>query len=324
MRLLILGGTVFLGRALTDAAIARGHTVTHLHRGRSAGTDGRVETLFDDTITAIEEHPKGARVAFERAAPREVDLVVGADGLHSGVRELAFGPEARFERFLGYRVAAAELPGYRPRDELVYLSHGIPGAQISRFTLRGNSTLALFVFATDAPRGPLPESDAERRAELRRVFAGAGWETRSILDALEEVDDIYFDRVSQIHMPAWSRGRVALVGDAAAAVSLLAGEGTGLGMTAAYVLAEELSSPLAEPAAALAAYERRLRPFLEKKQAGAAKFASSFAPKTRFGLWFRNFATHAMAIPGVPELFLGRGLKDDFELPEAKGITTSA
>ena len=86
------------------------------------------------------------RVSFDHAAPREVDLVIGADGLHSRVRQLAFGPEARFEVSLGYHVAAFEVEGYRPRDELVYVSHGVPGRQISRFSMRDDKTLFLFIF----------------------------------------------------------------------------------------------------------------------------------------------------------------------------------
>ena len=86
------------------------------------------------------------RVSFDRAPPREADLVVGADGLHSRVRRLVFGPEEGAEVPLGYHVAAFEVEGYRPRDELVYVSHGAPGRQISRFSMRDDKTLFLFVF----------------------------------------------------------------------------------------------------------------------------------------------------------------------------------
>ena len=86
------------------------------------------------------------RVSFDHAPPREADLVIGADGLHSRVRQLVFGPDAGVEVSLGYHVAAFEVEGYRPRDELVYLSHGVPGRQISRFSMRDDKTLFLFVF----------------------------------------------------------------------------------------------------------------------------------------------------------------------------------
>ena len=92
--------------------------------------DGTVETIFGDSVARIEEAGTCVRVGFDHAAPREADLVIGADGLHSRVRQLVFGPDAGVEVSLGYHVAAFEVEGYRPRDELVYLGHGVPGRQI--------------------------------------------------------------------------------------------------------------------------------------------------------------------------------------------------
>jgi 2-polyprenyl-6-methoxyphenol hydroxylase-like FAD-dependent oxidoreductase len=100
---------------------------------------GKVETMFAESIEAIDEDVDSTRVHFRRAAPRDVDLVIGADGLHSGVRRIAFGPQSAFEVPLGYHVAAFEAMGYRPRDELVYVSHAVPGRQISRLSMRRKS-----------------------------------------------------------------------------------------------------------------------------------------------------------------------------------------
>ena len=108
--------------------------------------DAKVETIFGDSVAGIEDVGGAVRVSFDRAPPREADLVVGADGLHSRVRRLVFGPEEGAEVPLGYHVAAFEVEGYRPRDELVYVSHGAPGRQISRFSMRDDKTLFLFVF----------------------------------------------------------------------------------------------------------------------------------------------------------------------------------
>jgi 2-polyprenyl-6-methoxyphenol hydroxylase-like FAD-dependent oxidoreductase len=116
-------------------------------------------------------------------------------------------------------------------------------------------------------------------------------------------------------MDRWSRGRVALVGDAAACVSLMAGEGTGLGMTEAYVLAGELHASPRDPGAAFARYHERLRALLVRKQASAARFASSFAPRTAFGIAFRDVATRLMRIPFIAERLIGADVRDDFELP---------
>jgi len=272
--------------------------------------EGKVETIFGDSVAAIEEYNHGVHVAFDHAQPRDADLVIGADGLHSRVRQLAFGPESDFKVSLDYHVAAFEAEGYRPRDELIYLSHGLPGRQISRFSMRDDKTMFLFVFRDEYMRGDDPQSI------LRNAFADAGWEWPGIEKELESAKDIYFDTVSQIRMDRWTKGRIALVGDAAACVSLMAGEGTGLAIAEAYVLAGELHACADDFATAFARYEQRLMPFVKRKQESAARFASSFAPRTSVGITFRNAVTKLMGVPFIAEFFVGRGLHDDIELPD--------
>ncbi len=294
---------------------------TSLPRSELAATiyhaiDGKVETVFGDSIARIEEGTNSVRVSFEHGAPREVDLVIGADGLHSRVRELAFGPEASFQVSLGYHVAAFEVDGYQPRDELVYVSHGVPGRQISRFSLRDDKTLFLFIFRDEYLTTESLSSEQERKSVLAEVFADVGWESPRILAAMEGADNVYFDRVSQIRMARWTKGRAALIGDAAACVSLLAGEGTGLAMAEAYVLAGELRDCGGDPTAAFARYEASMMPFLQRKQQSAARFASSFAPKSASGITFRNLVTRLFQIPSLADYFVGRNLRDDIELPD--------
>jgi 2-polyprenyl-6-methoxyphenol hydroxylase-like FAD-dependent oxidoreductase len=273
-----------------------------------------VETVFGDSIAAIEEHARGVRVTLDSGRSEQADLVVGADGLHSRVRQLAFG--AVEETDLGYRVAVFEAAGYRPRDALAYVVHAAPSRQIGRFAMRGDRTLFLLVFRAALMDGVEPDDDAGVRAMLRRVFGSMRWEAPAILAAMDAAGEIYYDRVSQIRMEAWHRGRVALVGDAGMAVSLLAGEGAGLAMTEAYVLAGELAQCGGAHEAAFAAYAARLRPFVAAKQRSATKFAASFVPRTAFGIWLRNQATRLMALPGVATLLLGRAVRDDFALPD--------
>jgi 2-polyprenyl-6-methoxyphenol hydroxylase-like FAD-dependent oxidoreductase len=122
--------------------------------------------------------------------------------------------------------------------------------------------------------------------------------------------------VSQIRIPRWSEGRVALLGDAAACVSFLAGEGTGLAMTGAYVLAGELARAGGDHRVAFARYESRLRPFLEGKQRSAKYFLGFFAARTRLGLWLRDQAMRAMNWGPLFRNIAGRGLRDDFDLPD--------
>jgi 2-polyprenyl-6-methoxyphenol hydroxylase-like FAD-dependent oxidoreductase len=277
---------------------------------------GEVETLFGDSVAGIEEQGGRVRVRFDHAAPRDVDLVVGADGLHSHVRGLVFGPQDALETSLGYHVAAFEVEGYRPRNELVYLSHGTPGRQVSRFSMRDNRTLFLFVFGDGYLTRGEPSNDPERKAALRSVFADVGWECPRILEAMEDVSDLYFDRVSQIRMDRWTKGRTALLGDAAACVSLLAGEGTGLAMAEAYVLAGELNRCAGDYIAAFTRYQALMMPFLRRKQQSAAKFASGFAPRTAFGIRFRNLVSRLLRIRFVADFLIGRDLRDDIMLPD--------
>lgn len=278
--------------------------------------EGKVETIFGDSISGIDESERKVRVAFDHAASRDLDLVIGSDGLHSRVRSLVFGKEEQFEKSLGYYVAAFEIDGYRPRDELVYVSHGLPGRQISRFSMRGDKTLFLFVFRDEYLRRDMPHDLAGRKASLRSIFSGAGWECPQILSAMDKIDDIYFDSVSQIKMDRWAKGRIVLAGDAAACVSLLAGEGTGLAMAEAYVLAGELNRCGGDYTGAFERYQSLMMPFLKRKQESAAKFASSFAPATAWGITFRNLVTKLMNIPWVANYFIGRDMSDRIDLPE--------
>lgn len=275
---------------------------------------GGSEVMFDDEIVGLEDREDGVRVQFKRGHACEFDLVVGADGLHSRVRKLAFGPQQQFEKDLGYAVAAFEVSGYRPRDDDVYVMHGRPGRMLGRFTLRENRTLFLFVFATG--EDVLPETVDARKELLLALYANDKWECPRILDELNGTQELYFDRVSQIRMPSWSRGRVVLVGDAAFCVSLLAGQGTALAMTSAYVLAGELAKAGGRHEMAFRQYEASLRAYINSKQQGAKRFGGALAPKTKWGLWFRNQVMNAFTIPGLARLAVGREITDKLILAD--------
>ena len=192
---------------------------------------------------------------------------------------------------------------------------------MGRLSLRNDRTLFLFVFADERGRlTDLTKTDAQKTA-LRSEFGGLGWECSQILAALESCPELYFDRVSQIRMETWSKGRVGLVGDAAFCPSLLAGQGSALAMAAAYVLAGELGATANSPEQALKCYEKRLHSFLLSKQEAAKKFAGSFTPKTRWGLLLRNQVTKAFALPYLPKLLMGSSLLDRIDLPDYSETT---
>ena len=276
---------------------------------------GETEVLFGDEIVGLEERPDYVQAQFRHAGARPFDLVIGADGLHSDVRKLAFGPQQQFEKDLGYVVAAFETRGYRPRDEDVYVIYSEPRQMVARFALHDDRTLFLFVFTDEQLSATMPDLEAQK-AMLRRRFGGRGWECAQILERLDRAPDLYFDPVAQIKMASWSRGRVALVGDAAFCVSLMAGQGSALAMTAAYVLAGELARAGGKHDEAFRRYEALLRPFIESKQKGAERFSAAFAPRTRFGLFLRNQVVRACAIPGIAKFALSRDITDTLELPD--------
>jgi 2-polyprenyl-6-methoxyphenol hydroxylase-like FAD-dependent oxidoreductase len=230
------------------------------------------------------------------------------------VRRIAFG-DGGLERYLGIKVAAFEVAGYHPRDEDVYLMYTRVGRQLNRFSLRGDRTLFLFMFADPNPGLPEPGDAAAQKAILRARFGADGWESRRILEALESAEHVYFDRVSQIRMDRWWRGRVTLLGDAAWCVSLLGGQGSALAMTGAYVLAGELKNAGGEPELALARYQDRLGGMMAAKQRAATGMAGFFVPRSRLRLFLRNQATRLLSVPFLANRLIAGDLLDRFDLP---------
>ena len=275
--------------------------------------EGRVETLFGERITSLQQRPATVEVRFERAGLRSFDLVVGADGVHSRVRDLSFGEMGRFEKYLGMQFAAFELPGYKLRDDNVYVIYNQVGQQSDRFSLRGDRTLFLFIWAHPSPVGPA--DIAGQKALLRQRFAHAGWECPQILAELDLAESFYFDRVSQIRMDRWSSERVVLVGDAAFAPSFLAGQGSALAMLGAYILAGELKRAHAEPGQAFARYEQRLAELMARKQRSAVRLVDNFAPRSKLSVFLKNHLSSALGLPFVAELLFRPILKDEIALP---------
>ncbi|TWG07866.1 FAD-dependent monooxygenase [Saccharopolyspora dendranthemae] len=263
-----------------------------------------VEFVFHDSIDVLDEHPEGVRVTFRSGAQRDFDLVVGADGMHSRTRELTFGPELPFHRYLGFCFAGFTMPN------TFGLSHEIimwnaPGRGAALYGVQDGDVVHGFLNFV----GPQPPMELLRDPEAQRelvadAFAGDGWEVPSMVKAMREADDLFFDTVSQIHLPAWSRGRVALVGDAAYAPSFLTGQGSSLALVGAYLLADALASTT-DHAEAFAAYEANLREFVELNQALVGEGDAALFPTTEEALEKRNSGLRGITEPppatGHPE-----------------------
>lgn len=274
------------------------------------------ETIFGDSIVSVTEKKDAVVVSFNSRTTREFDLVIGADGLHSAVRKIVFGSDSVNEVSLGYYVAAFSLDGYRPRNEDDYVAYCLPGKQMARFALRDDRTVFYLIFSCDHDIHLNHLKVEDKIAIVRHYFEDIGWESDSILEQIHLAEDIYIDKVSQIRMKRWTKGRVALLGDAAYCPSLLSGQGSAFAMLGAYVLAGELFACNGNYQQAFANYEALLMPFMFKKQLSAEKFGSWFAPKTKFGLCLRNELSKLLDIPVFGKLFFNSSLGDNVHLTD--------
>lgn len=267
-------------------------------------TKDSAEYLFGDSIAALDETPEGVRVAFAGGVTRTFDLVVGADGLHSNVRRLAFGPEEEYLTHLGFYLARWPLPGHGPVGRTALMCN-TPGRLVSLHDDHEGGAEALVAWASGRIEYDRRDPAALRKI-IREVFTGMGWRTAEFLDALDDADGLYFDSISRIDVPAWSRGRVALAGDAAHGATL-GGMGTGTAVVGAYVLAGELAAARDSGAghqAAYAAYESRLREFAVRCQEGGERTGAFLAPPTAEFLAGRD---EMMRRPGVLAEMLAAG-----------------
>ncbi|GAB2988871.1 FAD-dependent monooxygenase [Streptomyces pseudoechinosporeus] len=305
--------TVTGGVAGRDLEVRRGDLTGALY----AAVRDDVEFLFNDSIDTLDQSGHGVDVTFRGGSRRTFDMVVGADGLHSRTREFLFGPEEQFHRYLGYCFAVFTM------RNTFGLSHetmmwNTPGRAAALYAVGDDDEVHAFLnFAH-----PEPPFDAFRNPEAQRdlvaaVFADAGWEVPGMLAAMRDADDLFFDGVSQIRMPRWSSGRVALVGDAAYAPSFLTGQGSSLALVGAYMLAGSLADR--DHAAGFAAYEHNTREFVTVNQEQVGEGDATLFPTTARALEQRN--DMLLKLSTMPPSTEGRPAHSALTLPEFMPMT---
>jgi 2-polyprenyl-6-methoxyphenol hydroxylase-like FAD-dependent oxidoreductase len=232
---------------------------------REACGTGGPRTLYGDTITALEMRPEGIGATFRRNPPEVFDLVFGADGLHSNVRQIAFGEEPPFLRPLGVAFAIWAAPNLLDLKDW-QLSFRDDTAGYAIYPTRDNRELRVnigFALTLDEERGL---DLAARKALIRERAAAIGGPVPHLLETLDAADDLYFGALAQVRMPSWCKDRIALVGDAGYCPSPFTGQGTSLALIGAFVLGRELARTGGDHAAAFARYETRMRPFVLANQ----------------------------------------------------------
>lgn len=257
-----------------------------------------VDLRFGASVTAVVDHSDRVEVTLADGTELTADLLVGADGIHSTVRRLVFGPERDFVQHLGFHTAAYTFhdPEIHRATRGRFCLTDTVDRQLGCYGLR-DGRVAVFAVHRDDSR----ELPANPREALRREYASLGWVVPQALAACPEPDRVYYDVVAQSVLPRWSTGRVTLVGDAAYAVSLLAGQGASLGIAGAFVLAERLrrADTVEE---GLAEYERTWRPVVAEKQQVARGMVRWFLPHNSAELLVRRLMTKLSRVPGVDRI----------------------
>src|SRR3954470_19044549 len=248
---------------IAEIEILRGDLSRVLHDDTRDG----VEYLFGDRIAELTQDADGVDVTFAGGDRRRFDLVVGADGLHSALRAMVFGPHERFLRHLGHVLAFCGVPNEFGLDRwlLEYQDQESGRSALLRPVQDATRAMAMFCFAS-ADFAVDHRDVAAQKVLLRERMAGLGWLTPDILAHLDDTPDFYLDQVAQVVMDRWSSGRVGLLGDAAFSSSPMSGQGTGLALVGAYLLAGELAAAGWDPEAGFAAFDGRMRSFVETNQ----------------------------------------------------------
>jgi 2-polyprenyl-6-methoxyphenol hydroxylase-like FAD-dependent oxidoreductase len=261
-------------------------------------TRNQVEYVFGDSIATLQDDGSRVAVTFEHADPGSYDLVVGADGLHSITRRLTFGPEQNFSRFLGGYLAVFTIPNYlHLENRMIGLS--VPGRIAALYPV-GDQTQARAGFFWRTPH--LLDYDrhdlSAQRQLLCQLYGDLDWEVPRLLAELDRADDLYLDSISQIVMPTWTTGRVALVGDAGYCPGPAVGGGTSLAIIGAYLLASELVKASGDHTHGFAAYQQTLEPVVRHSRSIGPAAIDLVIPASRRQIWI--LAQAMRLLPHLP------------------------
>jgi 2-polyprenyl-6-methoxyphenol hydroxylase-like FAD-dependent oxidoreductase len=262
-------------------------------------TKDTIEYIWDDSITAIHETEAGAEVQFTRSKPQTFDLIIGADGLHSNVRNLIFGDTELFKRSLGCYISIFTLENYLNIDhrQLVY---SMPGKTVGMNSARDHiEAKGMFLFKSEALKYNRYDVEAQKNLVDNAFQGHTGWETAHLLKTMKESTDFYFDEICQIHMPTWSKGRITLVGDAAYCPSPLSGQGSSLALVGAYVLAGELKAAQGNYHRAFVSYEKEMRKFVEENQKIGLVAAGGIIESSKSKILLRNLMLRLPILMGA-------------------------
>jgi 2-polyprenyl-6-methoxyphenol hydroxylase-like FAD-dependent oxidoreductase len=291
---------------IADIEILRGDLSQVLYDDTRDG----VEYVFGDRIAELTQDADGVDVAFAGGDRRRFDLVVGADGLHSALRAMVFGPRERFVRHLGLVLAFYSVPNEFGLDRWLIEYQDQESGRSAMLRPIQDATRAMAMFSFPAADLDVDYRDVEgQKRLLREQMAGLGWLTPRILAHLDDTPDFYLDQVAQVVMDRWSNGRVGLIGDAAFSSSPMSGGGTGLALVGAYLLAGELAAAGWDPEAGFAGYEARMRSFVEANQEiGRLHVQSRDVPQPDAepspdfaGEWFTALIDRAINGPELPD-----------------------
>jgi len=255
-----MSGDTFGVRVAEDLEIMRGDLCQILW-GHIQG----IECLFNDSVNSISQNTEEVQVTFENHAPCSFDIVIGADGLHSNIRKLAFGNDLPFLQELGLYISIFTIPNFLNLDRWE-VEYSEPGKLVNLYSSRGDAhARAAFLFSSK-PLGLDPSDVDSQQKILHHVYDPIGWEIPQLLTAMKKTPDFYFDSVTQICMDHWANGRACLLGDAGYCPSPVSGQGTSLALVGAYVLAGEVAAANGNHNVAFRNYERHLHNFVLKNQ----------------------------------------------------------